>query len=242
MTTVAIIQARMGSSRLPGKILERFAGKTALAHVVERTQACPAIDEVVVATTTATRDDVVVEVCRSAGWRWARGAEDDVLDRYYPAARDRSADVVVRLTSDCPLIDPVVIGALLDRFEAAGADYASTSHPTATFPLGISVEAMTFAALATAWREDANPAWREHVTPFLYRHPERFRLVGLAADGAYAHHRWTLDTPQDAALLRLIFDHLGAGPSGWRDVLALVEAHPSWSAINGAIAQRVVPA
>ena len=95
------------------------------------------------------------------------------------------------------------------------------------------------AALATAWREDANPAWREHVTPFLYRHPTRFRLVGLDAGGLHAHHRWTLDTPEDAIVIRHLLDALPAG-AGWRDALALAEAHPEWQAINGAVVQKRV--
>jgi len=241
MGTVAIIQARMGSTRLPGKVFEVFAGQTALAHCVGRVQACPAIDEVIVATTIDPRDDVIVEACEARGWRWSRGSEDDVLDRYYQAAVAAGADTVVRITSDCPLLDPAVVGELIARFRAAGADYASTSWPRATFPLGISAEVMTFAALATAWREDADPAWREHVTPFLYRHPERFRIVGLGTDADVAFHRWTLDTPEDATLLRLIFDHLDPAALGWRDVLAVVEAHPGWATINQAIVQKTVP-
>ena len=239
MRTAAIIQARLGSSRLPGKVLERFAGQTALAHCVARVQACPAIDEVVVATTIDPRDDAIVAVCEAAGWRWSRGSEDDVLDRYYQAAQGLGADAIVRITSDCPLLDPAVVEALIATFIDQRADYASTSFPRATFPIGISAEAMTMDALTTAWREDANPAWREHVTPFLYRHPERFRLATLVCEQDYSHHRWTLDTPEDAALLRLIFDHLPASTS-WRDVLTLVEAHPDWSAINAAVVQKRV--
>ena len=240
MVTVAIIQARMGSSRLPGKVLERFGGKTALDHCVERTRACPAIDEVIVATTTAPQDDVLVETCRARGWRWSRGSENDVLDRYYQAAAEVKPAHVVRITSDCPLNDPAVISALIQRYLATGADYASTSYPRATFPLGISAEIVRYEALARAWREDQNPAWREHVTPYVYRHPELFRLEGLAAEADYSHHRWTLDTPEDARLIRTLFDHFGDRPFGWRDALAAVEARPDWQAINAAIVQKKV--
>jgi spore coat polysaccharide biosynthesis protein SpsF len=241
MPTVAIVQARMGSSRLPGKVLHTFAGKTALAHCLERTRACPAIDEVVVATTTDPRDDVLVEACRAGGWRWHRGSEDDVLDRYYHAARAAGATDVVRITSDCPLTDPAVIGDVLAHFRATRADYASTSLPAPTFPIGVSVEVVRFDVLAQAWRDDTNPAWREHVTPFVYRHPERFALVGHGAGADYSHHRWTLDTPEDAELLRRIFDALPAGSTSWRDALAVVDAHPEWAGINATIAQRTVP-
>lgn len=241
MATVAIIQARMGSSRLPGKVLEVFAGRTALEHCVTRTRGCAAIDEVVIATTTQPGDDVLVELCRARGWRWSRGSEHDVLDRYYQAAREVGADDVVRITSDCPLIDPAVIGELIARYRGPGVDYASTSHPRPTFPLGISAEVVRFDVLERAWREDVNPAWREHVTPFVYRHPDRFRIVGHGCEADYTHHRWTLDTPEDAALIRLLFDAIGDGPSGWRDVLAVSDAHPEWQAINAAIAQRPAP-
>lgn len=242
MATVAIIQARMGSSRLPGKVLERFAGRTALEHCVTRTRACPAIDEVVVATTTDPGDDVVVDACRGHGWRWFRGAEHDVLDRYYQAAREVGATDVVRVTSDCPLTDPAVLAELIAVYRGADrADYASTSYPRPTFPLGISAEVVRFDVLERAWHEDRDPSWREHVTPFVYRHPERFRLVGYGCEADYTDHRWTLDTAEDAALLRLLFDALGERPAGWRDVLAIALAHPAWQAINAAIVQRPAP-
>jgi spore coat polysaccharide biosynthesis protein SpsF len=241
VTTLAIVQARMGSTRLPGKVLRDFAGKTALAHCMARTRASAAIDDVVVATTQQPDDDAIVAACRAAGWRWFRGAEHDVLDRYYRAAVDAGGhDAIVRITADCPLTDPAVITALCERLRAARADYASTSYPAPTFPLGISVEAMTRDALVTAWREDRDPAWREHVTPFLYRHPERFALVGLASGGAYAHHRWTLDTPEDAVVIGHLLDALPADAVGWRDTLAIAEAHPEWQAINAGVAQRRV--
>ena len=242
MTTVAIIQARMGSSRLPGKVLEVFGGKTALEHCVERTRACAAIDEVVVATTSEARDDVLVEVCRDKGWRWARGSEHDVLDRYYQAARELGATDVVRITSDCPLTDPEVLGELIARYrDGDRIDYASTSLPASTFPIGISAEVMRFEALERAWREDDNPAWREHVTPYLYRHPEAFRLLGFGCEANYTHHRWTLDTPEDATLIRLLFEQFAGRAFGWRDALAVMEAHPEWQAINAAIEQRRAP-
>ncbi len=240
MATVAIIQARMASSRLPGKVLELFGGKTALDHCVERTRACPAIDEVIVATTTSPLDDVLADTCRQRGWRWFRGSEHDVLDRYYQAASEIGATEVVRITSDCPLNDPAVVAELIARHHAEHADYSSTSYPGPSFPLGISAEVVRFDVLERAWHEDDNPAWREHVTPFVYRHPDRFRLVGLGCEADYSHHRWTLDTPEDAILIRTLFDHFGDRPFGWRDALAAASAHPEWQAINAAIVQKQV--
>jgi spore coat polysaccharide biosynthesis protein SpsF len=238
VVTVAIIQARMGSSRLPGKVLVPLAGEPALAHCVARTRACPELDDVIVATTTDPGDDILVDTCRTRGWRWFRGAEHDVLDRYVQAAREAGADHVMRITSDCPLTDPAVLSSLVARYRDEGADYASTSLPRPTFPLGISAELVRAEALERAWREDRDPAWREHVTPYVYRHPELFRLTGVGAGADYTQHRWTLDTPEDAELLGKIFDH-GVG-FAWRDALALVEAHPAWQAINAAIVQRKI--
>ena len=242
MATIAIVQARMGSTRLPGKVLEVFAGKTALAHCVERTRACAAVDDVIVATTTERGDDVLIEVCRAHDWRWFRGSEHDVLDRYYQAARDAGATDIMRITSDCPLTDPDVLAALEARYRGAAADYASTSWPRPSFPIGISAELVRFDILERAWQEDKNPAWREHVTPYLYRHPDRFQIVGLGCDTDYTHHRWTLDTPQDAELIRKLFDHFAGRWFGWRDALAVVEANPAWQAINADVAQRQAPA
>jgi len=241
MTTIAIIQARMGSTRLPGKVLTVFAGKTALEHCVARTRACAAVDDVIVATTTVPGDDALVDACRAHGWRWFRGAEHDVLDRYYQAAREVGATDIMRITSDCPLTDPDVLAALVARYRAEAADYASTSWPRATFPIGISAELVRFDVLERAWREDGNPGWREHVTPYLYRHPDRFRIVGLGADRDYSHHRWTLDTPEDAELIRRLFDHFAGRWFGWRDALAVVEANPTWQAINAEVVQRRAP-
>jgi spore coat polysaccharide biosynthesis protein SpsF len=242
VTTVAIIQARMGSSRLPGKVMERFAGKTALDHVIERTRRCPLLDDVIVATTVEPADDAIAAMCADRGWRCTRGSEHDVLDRYQQAAVAAGAAHVMRITSDCPLVDPEVLSALITRYRGAPAvDYASTVWPQPTFPLGIVAEVFSAEALATAWREDPALSSREHVTPYIYRHPERFRLGGIDAGGAYGHHRWTLDTPQDAALLRLIFDSFADNRFGWREVLALVEAHPDWQAINSGVLQKVVP-
>lgn len=231
----------MGSSRLPGKVLMPFAGKTALEHCVERTRACAAIDDVVIATTTEARDDVLVAFCAARGWHSSRGSEYDALDRYYQAARAHHATDVVRITSDCPLTDPAVLSGLIAQYRAEGADYASTSLPRPTFPVGVSGEVVRFEVLEQAWNEDRDPIWREHVTPFVYRHPERFRLVGFGADGDWSHHRWTLDTPEDAALLRLIFSQLDSASTRWEDALALVEANPEWSKINAAIVQRTLP-
>jgi len=164
MRIVAIIQARMGSTRLPGKVLLDLAGEPVLARVVNRTQRATMLDEIVIATTTESRDEAIVELCSSRDWAYFRGSEDDVLDRYYQAAKKHHAEVVVRITSDCPLIEPEIIDLVIWKFlEEDSLDYVSNILSPRTFPRGLDVETMTFEALKRAWQEDKNPAWREHV-------------------------------------------------------------------------------
>jgi spore coat polysaccharide biosynthesis protein SpsF len=246
--TTAIIQARMSSTRLPGKVLLDLAGQAMLARVVERARRARTIDRVIVATTVEPEDEPIVALCRSRGWTVSRGSRDDVLDRYYQAALSDGADPIVRITSDCPLIDPEVIDRVVERLGAARSaesanvatiDYASNINPRRTFPRGLDVEVFTFAALWTAWREDREPTGREHVTPFLYRHPERFRIVLVESERPEAaNHRWSVDTPEDYELLRRIYEHFRDDDFAWQDVLALLGDHPQWVELNRHIEQK----
>ncbi len=152
--TTAIIQARMSSTRLPGKVLLDLAGEPMLARVVARTQRAKTIDRTIVATTVEPEDEPIVALCYARGWAVSRGSRDDVLDRYYQAAVSDGADPIVRITSDCPLIDPEVIDRVVERL-TAGVDYASNINPTRTFPRGLDVEAFTFVSLAAAWQDRA---------------------------------------------------------------------------------------
>lgn len=239
MRVVAIIQARTGSTRLPGKVLEDLAGEPMLARVVTRVRRAT-VDETVVATTGLPSDDVVEELCVERGWPCYRGAAEDVLDRYYQAAGEFGAEVVVRVTSDCPFIDAEVIDRVIEAFKAGrpAVDYAANVLPPRTFPRGLDVEVMTAQALAAAWREDDNPASREHVTPYLYRHPERFALLGVTNLTDLSAHRWTVDTPEDLVFARLVYEALGSDDFTWHDVLALVQTHPEISAVNKGVRQR----
>ncbi len=238
---VAIVQARMGSTRLPGKVLKELAGEPVLARVVQRLSRATQIDEVVVATTQESQDDVLAETCSSRGWHCFRGSEQDVLDRYYQAARQHRADIVVRITSDCPLIDPGIVDALVFALRLDPiADYATNTLAPRTYPRGLDVEVMTFDALAKAWREACAPAEREHVTPYLYRNPASFRLRGLWNDTDYSALRWTVDTEEDLALVRLIYDHFKTDTFTWQDALRVVSDHPEWSEINSQIEQKAV--
>jgi spore coat polysaccharide biosynthesis protein SpsF len=239
--TVAIIQARTGSTRLPGKVLLPLLGEPLLSHVVRRVTRAGSVDATVVATTTMSNDDAIVELGEREGWLVERGSEQDLLERYLGAARAHGAERVVRITSDCPLIDPAVIDDVVDALATAEADYASNTLEPRTFPRGLDVEAMTMAALEAAGRADGDPASREHATPYLYRHPERFRLAGVRLPDDLSGHRWTVDTPEDYDLVRRIYDALGRGDFGWREALRVVDDHPDWSELNRHVEQKRVP-
>jgi spore coat polysaccharide biosynthesis protein SpsF len=239
MTTVGIVQARMGSTRLPGKVLRPLAGEPMLARCVSRLLRAKSLDRVVVATTTGADDDAIVELCRARGWPWFRGECDDVLDRYCGAARAFGADVMVRVTSDCPLLSPRVV----DRVVAAlgDADLASNVIPRHTWPRGLDAEAVRMEALERACRDDADPATREHVTLYIKRHPERFRLVPVNHDEDLSEMRWTVDTPDDYAFASRVYEHFGHDGFSWREVLALVRSHPEIAALNRHVTQKPLP-
>jgi spore coat polysaccharide biosynthesis protein SpsF len=241
MKTVVIIQARMGSTRLPGKVLKALAGRSVLSHVIERVKAAPSVDAVVIATTTAPADEAIVAEAERCGAAAFRGSEDDVLSRYQGAARQAGADVVVRVTSDCPLLDAQVLEAMIARFKAERPDYLSNTQ-TRTYPRGLDVEIFTMAALDRAHREADKPHQREHVTPYLYQHPELFELAGFAHDTDHSNHRWTLDTDEDYALIEAIFDGLVATgePVTTEAVLAFLAERPELVAINAHVEQKKV--
>lgn len=238
MRTVAVIQARTGSTRLPGKVLLPLLGEPVLAHVVRRASRASVLDAVVVATTTAPGDDPIEALASRHGWPLVRGSEEDLLDRYLLAARTYRADRVVRVTADCPLIDPSLVDAVVAALVASGADYSSNTLPPRTYPRGLDVEAFTMAALETAGQEDDDPSQREHVTPYLYRNPDRFHLVGVPGAADNSNHRWTLDTPEDLALITRIYDALGNDEFAWTDALALVSANPDWELVNRDVVQK----
>ena len=240
--TVGIIQARLGSTRLPGKVLSDLEGQSMLERVVERVRAADTIHEVVVATTDHPRDDVLVTLADEKGWPCVRGSEQDVLSRYYAAAQAYHADAVVRVCSDCPLTDPDVLDALVTLLHAeAGYDYVANNFDPASYPKGLDAEAFTAEALQIAWEEDTRQDWREHVTPYIRQHPERFRHGELRSSRSYAHLRWTVDVPEDLELMRRIYRHIPPSAT-WHEVVALLDANPSWTSLNAHITQRIVSA
>ena len=239
---VAIVQARMGSTRLPSKVLEDLAGEPMLARVVSRTRRAKTLDITMVATTTQPVDDAIVRLCEERGWPFFRGSEEDLLDRYYQAASAFRADVVVRITSDCPLIEPEIVDRVVNEFLSyyPEVEYVSNNLER-TFPRGLDVEVMSFDALEKAWQEDCNPVWREHVTPYLRRHPKKFRTRNVANDIDYSYMRWTVDTIEDLTFVRKIYNHFQSDNFSWKDVLNLLETHPEWLEINRHVQQKAVP-
>lgn len=240
MKVVAVIQARMGSERLPGKVLRDIRGKTMLARVVERAARIEGVHQVVVATTDDARDDDIVEACRSLDVSVYRGSETDVLDRYYQAAVQYAADVVIRITADCPLLDPEVSGKVLAEFLAHRPDYASNSI-VRTYPRGLDSGVMSFDALERTWREATQAYEREHVTIYMYEHPEKFRLLSVESglDKNYSDYRWTVDTPEDLEFVRSVY---GLFPHtdrfSWLDVVQVLAKRPDLVEINRHIQQK----
>jgi len=240
--TVAIIQAHMGSSRLPGKVLMDVAGQSMLERVVRRSQRCTGLDAVVVATSDLPGDDVIVEACRKMGVAVYRGSDEDVLDRFRGAAAAVAADLCVRINSDCPLIDPGVSDHVIHRFKQADppVDYASNKiHPS--YPLGLDTEVFTLAALERAWRLARQPYQRSHVTVYIYQHPGEFRLLSIRDEVDRSDWRWTVDTWEDLEFVRQVYLRLGAdGEFTWRDVVGLLEREPHLHEINSHVRGKVL--
>lgn len=208
----------MGSSRLPGKVLEDLGGRPMLRFQLDRLAPLD-VDHLVVATSTLARDDAIAEVAAAGGTPVVRGPEADVLERFLVALRTYPADTVVRLTGDCPLSDPGIIGEVVALHHERGADYTSNVFPR-TFPKGLDVEVVSADALRTAAAEATDAAEREHVTPYLYRHPERFRLANLRSGLGLGDERWTVDTRDDLAEVRRIVAEVG-GDGGFSSIDAL---------------------
>jgi spore coat polysaccharide biosynthesis protein SpsF len=236
----------MGSVRLPGKVLSPLDGQPSLLRIVQRLSRVEALDGVAVLTSLAAADDEIAALCASEEVTCVRGDEDDVLARFQLAAEQLTPDLVVRLTADCPLVDPEVVANLLDLY-ASRPEIAYASVATGAigadaglrrFPDGLDAEVFAAGVLEEAWREASDPFEREHVTPFLWRRPERFPAATLECERDLGTERWTVDHPADLELVRAVYERLSE-PFGWRDVLALLERDPSLRRLN--IAHRAQP-
>jgi spore coat polysaccharide biosynthesis protein SpsF len=225
---VAIVQARMSSTRLPGKVLADVAGKPMILRQLDRLSRCTSLDAIVVATSVDSSDDELVKVVEGAGYRVVRGSLDDVLDRFLAAVDATGASTVVRITADCPLHSPAVIDAVVTAFVSSGADYASnTMDPT--YPDGVDCEVVRADVLREVAAFSVDSAEREHVTLGVYRHPERFSIHSVKGERDLSDLRWTVDTPEDLVFVREVFARLLPEPFELDDVLALLEAEPSLS-------------
>ncbi|HEY9691113.1 MAG TPA: glycosyltransferase family protein [Oculatellaceae cyanobacterium] len=246
MKIVAIIQARMGSTRLPGKVMNQLCDKTVLAHVITRVKACSLVDEVVVATTTASADDVIVTEAEKCGAKSFRGSEANVLERYYLAAKEHQAEVVVRVTSDCPLFDPQVLGKMLADFQnkttqGIKVDYLSNTL-SRSYPIGLDAEIFTFNALQLAFVNTQQHYEREHVTPYIYQHPELFALHNYSNSQDLSAYRWTLDTESDFILIEKIYASLYAKGKifSTNEIVNLFKEMPYLSQVNAHVHQKIL--
>jgi spore coat polysaccharide biosynthesis protein SpsF len=242
--TVAILQARMTSSRLPGKVLRELAGRPMMAHQLRRLQACRRVDATVVATTERPTDDPVAALAARAGVACFRGSEHDVLSRFVGAARAATADVVVRTTADCPLLDPDVVDRVIGALSEAGAACDYAANVGTTFPRGLDVEVLHADVL---WRMDrlgTSPAAREHVTWFVHERPDLFVTRAVRDDDRDdSDLRLTVDTEADFRLVEALYRelHLGDRIAPYRDVVAHLRSRPDLIALNAAVEQKVPP-
>lgn len=241
MRTLGIVQARMGSTRLPGKVLRQLAGRTVLGRVTRAVVASEAVDEVIVATTTDRIDDAIAAECGRLGVACHRGPVDDVLTRFIEVVKNHSADAVARFTADCPLLDPELVALGVSVFRSVPAlDYLTTSIHR-TLPRGLDVEVVSADALLELDRV-ATGFHRTHVTSYAWSHPHAFRVLGLTLQPSYEQLRVTLDTPEDWRLMQAVVDHFGDSVVPWRVLAEWLSTHPEVASLNASVTQKELAA
>ncbi|NRA37874.1 MAG: glycosyltransferase family protein [Planctomycetes bacterium] len=232
----------MGSTRLPGKVMREICERAMVMHVIDRVRQVQAIDSICLACTDNSADDILVSlVRRQSDVTIFGGSEHDVLDRYYQAAVMMEADVIIRITADCPLISPEVINQVLETYLSAADDYDYVSNTLIrSFPHGLDCEIISMETLSLIHNEAREKADREHVMPFLWRQPDRFRLKNIVYEKDLSHYRWTVDTAEDLQLVQKIYNTLYVGNNAfeWHDARLLIEEHPEWLDINKHIQQK----
>ena len=243
MNAVLIVQARMTSTRLPGKVLKTVLGKSLLEYQIERLKRVSNVCDIVIATTDKVTDDPIVDLCKRLNVSVFRGSEDDVLSRYYHAAKAHDADLVVRVTSDCPLIDPAVIDEVIETIvkKYPKVDYVSNCLQR-TFPRGMDTEVFTMDALRFAFEYARVPAEREHVTPYIYNNQKQFACENVTYDSNESRHRWTVDTLEDLDLIKVILESLYPVNKEFtlRDILNFMNKNPKLFSINAHVEQKHV--
>jgi spore coat polysaccharide biosynthesis protein SpsF len=233
---VTVIQARSGSTRLPGKVMMDILGKPLLLRMVERVQQSKLAGTIVVAITTKHNDDIIEEICKGANLLYYRGNENDLLDRHYQAGRLYDADAVVKIPSDCPLIDPKVIDKVLQYYLDNKFDFVSNLHP-ATYPDGNDVEVMSSQTIEKAWQNATRTLEREHTTPYIWENPGLFKIANVAWESGLDYSmsdRWTIDYPEDFTFIKTVYEHLYPLNAAFdlQDILDLTRQNPAIFAIN----------
>ena len=239
MSIVAIIQARMGSSRLFGKVLKKVNNITLLELIVDRVSKSKKLSDVIVATTKNPRDDIIVNLCKRNGFKFFRGSEKDVLERYYEVAKKFNVQIIVRITADCPLIDPQIIDKVIESHLINKSDYTGNNLKS-TYPRGLDVEVFNFSVLEISRNKAKKQSEHEHVTPYIYQNPEKFKITHVTNYLNMGHHRWTVDTPEDLQFIKAVLDKFRGGEVEARmdEVYKLVEDNPNIFAINSHIKQK----
>ncbi|MBN1213504.1 MAG: glycosyltransferase family protein [candidate division Zixibacteria bacterium] len=241
MKAALIIQARMNSTRLPGKVLKEVLGRPLLFYQLERLRRVCLQDEIIIATTVNKADETIVAFCEKQGVPCHRGSEEDVLARYLETADVFGVSDIVRITADCPLIDPAIIDRVIKvYFDGRGEiDYAANTLER-TFPRGMDCEVFSFEVLKEINDRAAEISDREHVTSYIYKHPEKYRLKNIAGDKDHSAHRWTVDTPEDFELIRRMIKELYPVKPAFHmaDCLEVLARHPDWIKINQHVKQK----
>jgi spore coat polysaccharide biosynthesis protein SpsF len=239
----AVIQARMGSTRLPGKVMKKLEGKSVLAHVIERVKQSNLIDEIIIATTVLDRDNIIVEEAKNCDVKFYRGSEENVLSRYYHSAKENNLDTVVRITSDCPLIDPFVIDEIIKTYKGETYKLVTNAGPNLenrTYPRGLDVEVFSFSVLEEAFEKAKKEYQLEHVTPYIYENNNDIYYYRNKID--YSNYRWTLDEEDDLKLIEIIYNQLYNGEHNFylKDIVELMIKNPELVEINSNVEQKKI--
>lgn len=231
---IAIVQARMASNRLPGKVIMDIAGRSMLWHVVSRVRQANLVEKVVVGTSDLASDDPVAAICDTEDILCFRGSEIDVLDRFYQVASNYGANAIVRISADCPLIDPEIIDKVVRVYQDGDYDYVTNTFPC-SYPDGMDTEIFTFSALEQAWREATWHSEREHVTPYLRKHRELFDIGNVCHETDLSDMRWTVDEMRDLEFVKSVHRHMTNTDFGMTDILELLSRHPEIVEINAGV-------
>jgi spore coat polysaccharide biosynthesis protein SpsF len=240
MHVLIIVQARMNSERLPGKVLKEVLGRPLLSYIIERLKSVPQT-QLIIATTTEAEDDAIAALCQKEGVEVFRGSQNDVLDRYYQAATKAKGSVIVRVTGDCPCIDPLVVEQVIQFYLKNNYDYVSNTLEW-TFPRGMDVEVFSYDVLAEAHKNAKNPSEREHVTLYIYTHPEKYTLGNYARKENVSQYRLTVDTQEDYELIKRIIENLYPSNPKYTlgEMITLLELKPAWANLNAHIKQKKI--